>query len=419
MDKVKEKLKEEAIKKSGKYNYVKIENKQYGLLIETLKKLKNQEQVGNENGKFIPVFMTEETRNLLESTILNENIYKDTFYFDSVNIIKFHNMNDCILFYGLMLDNNIFYYLKNRICKTHVSDVIVDEMYSYRDPESYIDKDILNGLNQYVNNSLDDTVNAFNFPLKAIIIFGKEINIKSENVDNFDGDFSNLSMMANKFNIYKSDMPRIDGISLNESNNIINLSEFESADINDVSFEDIKKRKNLLIGKDYVGKIYFNNNEVIGYNSSSVDGEIKDIFVSEEYRHHGLGTQILNKCIEENESHNAVIQNDNISAIRLFQNAGFKVASKDSQNTYMSNSFGVDATPVTELDITTSINNSIESLNESSLNIKEKFILRMLNEASNKLELEITDNYINKIDNDSRKELFKSILNNRKIQLKI
>lgn len=71
VDREKEKAKEEAIKKLGKYNYVKIENKQYGIYLQTLLELKNKEDKKSDK----PVIMIKENYNTakLMADIINEN----------------------------------------------------------------------------------------------------------------------------------------------------------------------------------------------------------------------------------------------------------------------------------------------------------------------------------------------------------
>ena len=72
VDKVKEKLKEDAIRKISKYNYVKIENKEYGIFIKTLVELKNKEDI--KETKFTPIVMTNEMCKLLFENTFGEDL---------------------------------------------------------------------------------------------------------------------------------------------------------------------------------------------------------------------------------------------------------------------------------------------------------------------------------------------------------
>ena len=63
VDKVKEKLKEEAVKKNGSFNYIKIEDKKYGNFIKALLELKNAEDI--QESKFTPLIITNEMTEML------------------------------------------------------------------------------------------------------------------------------------------------------------------------------------------------------------------------------------------------------------------------------------------------------------------------------------------------------------------
>lgn len=73
VDREKEKAKEEAIRKQGKYNYVKIENKQYGIYLKTLLELKNKEDTKSNK----PIVMIKENYDYnsmkLMAELINEN----------------------------------------------------------------------------------------------------------------------------------------------------------------------------------------------------------------------------------------------------------------------------------------------------------------------------------------------------------
>lgn len=149
------------MRKQTKYNYVKIENKEYGIFIETLMKLKEQEKVGNENEKIVPVIMVNEYADIL---LENHLKYIDTNH--DINIIRFHVRNYPLLEYGLQIDSDIFVYRENIVCEEDINNIIVVESIQmvrtlsddeYRDLYSYVKSTVF--------KNLDEDINNINFPL--------------------------------------------------------------------------------------------------------------------------------------------------------------------------------------------------------------------------------------------------------------
>ena len=128
--------------------------------------LKNREYVGNEDSKFVPVFMTEEIRNLTESAILDEcELYKDNHEeiieqeilienngikaeqiteLDAVNIINesVKLLNDC------ELDSKEKFILRSLNEASNENDLIISE--------SYITRVIDDNKRNLFNNILDN-----------------------------------------------------------------------------------------------------------------------------------------------------------------------------------------------------------------------------------------------------------------------
>lgn len=168
VDKVKEKAKEDAIKKQGKYNYVKVPNKEYGIFIETLLKLKEQENVGNENEKIVPVVMIREYAEILSESYCTLQSQESSSY--NINIIRFHVNNFPILEYGLNIDDMIFVYRNGIVCMEDVNNITVKE--SYRFKKNLFDSEyqnLIESLKSMVNRSYnDDDINDVNFPFYSL-----------------------------------------------------------------------------------------------------------------------------------------------------------------------------------------------------------------------------------------------------------
>lgn len=154
VDKKKEKAKEDAIRKQTKYNYVKVTNKDYGIFVETLIKLKEQEKVGNESQKFIPVILIKEY-----TEILSENIIKEMEENRRHNgaVVSFYDKSSTVLQKGIKLDNKIYSYINENISEYEEDDyevVDIDDEFDLDDEEF---EDII--LECYENNIMTNLLN--------------------------------------------------------------------------------------------------------------------------------------------------------------------------------------------------------------------------------------------------------------------
>ena len=77
---------------------------------------------------------------------------------------------------------------------------------------------------------------------------------------------------------------------------------------------------------------YMDNDKVLGYlEIRLVDGvvDIMNLFVNEEDRKKGIATSLMNKMIEEEDYSRIMLEvnENNVEAIRLYSNLGFKETS--------------------------------------------------------------------------------------------
>ena len=106
--------------------------------------------------------------------------------------------------------------------------------------------------------------------------------------------------------------------------------------------ENIKKYKSkakglshIRTGKDYTGTIILDNKDVVGfYNLRKSDRYIQALEVSEDYQSKGIGTQLLQECINKGATKLSV-NKKNEKAINLYKKRNFKVVKEDNTMYYM------------------------------------------------------------------------------------
>lgn len=72
---------------------------------------------------------------------------------------------------------------------------------------------------------LDSETNIYNFPFKALIIFGKDTQYNEDTVNEFDGNFADIEFITKKLNIYKNDFSSFNAISLKEE--VVQITEYD------------------------------------------------------------------------------------------------------------------------------------------------------------------------------------------------
>lgn len=106
--------------------------------------------------------------------------------------------------------------------------------------------------------------------------------------------------------------------------------------------ENIKKYKSkakglshIRTGKDYTGTIILDNKDVVGfYNLRKSDRYIQALEVSEDYQSKGIGSQLLQECINKGATKLSV-NKKNEKAINLYKKRNFKVVKEDNTMYYM------------------------------------------------------------------------------------
>lgn len=160
VDKIKEKAKEDAIKKSGKYNYVKVENKQYSSLMNALIQLKNAENISEY--KFRPVIITNEMANTLMSGDDLEGPVPE------VQIIMFYERDlPFVTEVGIRVDNKIYVTRGDYLAVEELQDVIVTRLYLLDFPNSY-KRIVRDRIDMFRGSEMNSEINAINSPLALL-----------------------------------------------------------------------------------------------------------------------------------------------------------------------------------------------------------------------------------------------------------
>ena len=121
---------------------------------------------------------------------------------------------------------------------------------------------------------------------------------------------------------------------INESN----LNKFTKVDLNEFNIKKYKSSckglSHIRTGSDYKGKIYLENNKVVGfYNIRISDNYLQGIEINEQYRSKGLGKELLKESIREGVRKLSV-NKKNKKAINMYKK-DFTIIDQDNTMYYM------------------------------------------------------------------------------------
>ena len=122
--------------------------------------------------------------------------------------------------------------------------------------------------------------------------------------------------------------------NINESD----LNKFTKVDLNEFNIKKYKSSckglSHIRTGPDYKGKIYLENNKVVGfYNIRISDNYLQGIEINEEYRSKGLGKELLKESIREGVKKLSV-NKKNKKAINMYKK-DFTIIDQDNTMYYM------------------------------------------------------------------------------------
>lgn len=415
VDKVKEKAKEDALRKQSKYNYVKIENKQYAIFVKTLYELKEQENVGNEGHTFIPIIMVNEYAEMLSEYV----IPNDSFICPDFKYVMFHIRNFPIVEYGLLIGNDIYVYRDNIINRISLDSVIVTNSIDVTNAgiANYQYNELLENINSYVGRPLSDDVTNENFP--ATILY---------ELDNYKVFFSN------KDNAYSFNM---DKRLLQESYGMCKLSEFTNSKMDDdfvksnlISIKnmvwksidnnaikkyksDCKSLSHVRVMQGYDGYILLNGDSVLGYvNVNHNDNSIQALYTNDKYRGSGIGAQLLDFAIYNMNANNLSVNKNNEVAIRMYENKGFKVISQDGKmlNMHFTKNSNESVENIDMKDIDIKFKRTIDEIYNFNPNKMEKDMISLALNAKTEDNLEVIESYLILITDHMKYTLFNTLI---------
>ena len=164
VDKVKEKLKEDAVKKNGTFNYIKIEDKKYGNFIKALIELKNSEDI--PDSKFTPMIITNEMTEMLYELNGLSNIEMN----DNIALDKSVNVDTSLSEVKLLMDDLLLSlpeHLKENAFKCLINDDDNNEL------DLYLTEDIIGDIsneNTFVINMINNSRTANDLVLSENVI---------------------------------------------------------------------------------------------------------------------------------------------------------------------------------------------------------------------------------------------------------
>lgn len=62
---------------------------------------------------------------------------------------------------------------------------------------------------------------------------------------------------------------------------------------------------------------------------------LEEIYIEEEYRNHGIGTNIINNIIKDNKKLNLWVYKENTKALSLYKRIGFKISNEKGPRYFM------------------------------------------------------------------------------------
>ena len=102
-----------------------------------------------------------------------------------------------------------------------------------------------------------------------------------------------------------------------------NINEYVITSVNEI----FKDYYNIIIDDKIIGSVYIRDLE----NVKLLD----EIYLEKEFRNKGIGTDIIRKIIENNESVYLWVYKENIKAVLLYKRLGFKIIDETEFRYYM------------------------------------------------------------------------------------
>lgn len=226
VDKKKEKAKELALSKYG-FNYIKIENKQYGGFVNLVNRLRNMEVISGKG--FTPIIITNEMVDILLESSLEPKTIKIVVFKD------IHGMQ----YVGLYVNDIIYSYIFTKIYKYNFSEVTILKEYEILFNDYKFKELLYDNIDTYINSSIEMSfINNVNFPLALIyelhMVIGREkCFISSSDIDEYMIYDTYLIKHLDKFDFLSSGiyLPKMKSVNIQENMNVdeyIGVGEYDT-----------------------------------------------------------------------------------------------------------------------------------------------------------------------------------------------
>ena len=390
VDKVKEKLKEEAVKKMGKYNYVKVVNKEYDTLMKALIELKNKEDLDNDKGKMTPVFISESSNLLSESS---EDGYEQIY--DEIGIVTFTEKGTSFLVeIGIKTKDKIYAFRSENVMIIDLADITIESRMRI-----HIRKDYLEILSDYVqalaNETLPDYISPVNFPMYVIY----DLTLREET----------------KQGIYDKD-----SLSLDDVVTTVSIDDYLKYPL---VFEVINSENEELKESTIIGLIENVDNEVDELVEKMISSKQRNDLNDKQFgipeerkypltdkRHVSSAVTYFNKC--ETKYRKELADNINKRAKQL--NMKISVSKDNPFYDYADK----DILKEQFLSIPAEcMEYQLNEMYETEVSFQNKKIMKLVQDASDKFLLKLASFKVSRIKDSKDKQLMENIIENKKINL--
>jgi Acetyltransferases len=437
VDKVKEKCKEDALRVQTKYNYVKIEDKQYSIFVETMIKLKERETLGDSEHNFIPLIMVHEYTDLL-----SENVFKNSNELLDINdmyFVQFNTINIPILETGLKIGSDIYVYRDNVINVESMDNIEIVNSKKYNTSMTEQEYLLLRQcISDHIGQSINDDTNNTNFPFVCLYEMSDHSCLSRYMRDTiYSVSFDNLDLFSD-YDIFIEVESRPCSEYVNFYNFDIDIiSEMTVASKLDNDFKAKKKtlpnQKFIKITKeviakykpeckslshvrtdnDYEGYVLLSNDDLLGYVNVNIKNKsLQAVYVHDNYRGCGIGNKLLSYAMVELGAENLSVSKKNEVAIKMYKNNGFEKTGEDKNMIYMSKLASVTESVenIDMADIEVRFKRTVDEIYLYDPNKLEKDLIKLAINAKTEENLEVIESYLNIITDQMKHTLFKTLI---------
>lgn len=415
VDKPKEKAKDKAMLKQKKFNYIKIENKEYSRLINFLVELREKDDVGDGKKDIQITALCEgvtlngyvkATDNYLFYQNNQDRITIDETLNNRLECVEFRFRNNKQVFYGIRIRDYLYFSESSKIYKIDLMtnhDVKITKLYKIfeglnkekiiNEIRNHLDyftgKEFLVNLNDDCNNYAD-----WSFPCHALYHLSNTFRDYIDNETEYtscDMQYLELDNLTKDVVVFE-DVTRVTSILSEFTQNLDkNIVNFRKLKLNSLMQKYITKTnikeyseiynnlKHVRVDDDHTGLMYFDKDILVGFvNVCDKDHSIQSLYVSEDYRNRQVGKQLLQVAKDKLKAKNLSVNKNNEVALKMYTDFGFKQTDEDETMIYMKLTESVVPFDINELKTDQTNNKIIMGCISNSHNNLDKAIIDFL-----------------------------------------